>query len=157
MLVTIFFTQNSGLPATSLALADIALYLTAIAKADGAATVIWDGTQNPSAEIGSLGLYLRQYNSEDTVLYDYVAGAQYTGTTELDADWTTGVLSEPVKTDVAGRVEISGTENTLDTLLAEIQGSGWTDETLVALGTLLDAIKAKTDDLAAPVEGMVLP
>jgi hypothetical protein len=116
--VTAFFTQDGGAPATGLALADVALYLTAIAKANGAATVIWDGTQHPSAEVAGLGLYLRQYSGEDTVLYDYVAGALYTGAAELDTDWTTGVLAAPVKTDAAGRVEISSAtdKNTLDDL-----------------------------------------
>lgn len=52
-------------------------------------------------------------------------------------------------TDAAGRVEVSGATNTLDSLLTALQGAGWTDETLVALGALLDAIKAKTDGLPA--------
>lgn len=44
---------------------------------------------------------------------------------------------------------ITGTKNTLDSLLTALQGAGWTDETLVTLAALVDAIKAKTDGLPA--------
>jgi len=83
------FTKTTGVPATGLALGEINLYLTAIAKADGAMTVIWDGSQHPTAEVASVGVYMRQYTGEDLSTYDYVAGANYTGATVLDSTWVT--------------------------------------------------------------------
>lgn len=80
-------------PATGLTLADIDLYLKAIRKSDAAVTVVWDGTQNPSAEIAGDGAYLKIYASADLTTYDYIARAEYTGATVLDVDHVYGKLT----------------------------------------------------------------
>lgn len=67
-------------------LADIGLYLTARKRSNGAMTVIWDGTQNPSEEIDNVGAYSRVYGDENVNTHDYAAMAQYNGATVLDVD-----------------------------------------------------------------------
>ena len=89
------FTQTNGdLPATGLTLADIALYLYAINKSTGVATEVWDGTQNPTAEISNIGTYLRVYADADVDTYDYMAAALYSGAVSLDANWVVGGAGE---------------------------------------------------------------
>ena len=74
------FTADDGVPATGLVLADIALHLVARSQAMGAQTVIWDGSEHPTAEITTLGMYTRQYLAADLGAYDYFAGcAVYRG------------------------------------------------------------------------------
>ena len=92
-MVAIAYTKNSGaLPATGLTLAEIALYLTQVKRDDGSETVIWDGTQNPTFEIDNVGFYARIYASADLDLYNYFAGALYSGAISLDADWVEGAI-----------------------------------------------------------------
>ncbi len=88
--VVVHFAKNGGDSATGLTLVEIDLYLTAIAKTIGVQTVIWDGTQHPTAEIADLGMYLRQYANEDLDTYEYVGGGHYTGADVLDSEWITG-------------------------------------------------------------------
>ena len=108
--LTAAFTKTVGVPATGLTLSEIDLYLTAIAKATGAQTVIWDGTQHPTAEIADLGMYLRQYATEDLITYEYVGGAHYAGAEVLDSDWITGAIS------LVGGGGITGTGTYTDTI-----------------------------------------
>ncbi len=90
------FTQSNGdSPATGLTLADIDLYLTSQNKTTGATAVIWDGTQNPTAEVDNAGIYTRIYSSEDFETYNYFARAQYTGASTLDQDTVQGAVSAP--------------------------------------------------------------
>lgn len=91
MLVSAFFTQGAGAPAAGLALADIDCYLWSRRKSDGLETQLWDGTQHPTEELGTLGAYNRVYLGENFTLYDYFAMFQYVGLVVLDADWSTGV------------------------------------------------------------------
>ncbi len=88
--IAAFFTQDNGQPATGLTLAEIALYLTAQDKATLAQTVIWDGSQHPTAETTNAGAYARNYEGDDLATYDYFAAAQYTGARTLDTNWITG-------------------------------------------------------------------
>jgi len=120
--VVAFFTQSSGSPATGLTLTDINLYLTAIAKSDGAQTVIWDGTQNPTAEVASLGLYFKSYASPNLTLYDYAGGAHYTGATALDSNWTMGVISAVETTGLAGAGSETVTIECLDATSVPLEG-----------------------------------
>lgn len=116
--VSATFTQSSGQPATGLTLAEINLYLTAVHKTTGAVTVIWNGTQNPTAEVTNTGAYIRIYSSADFDTYNYFAAAEYDGATVLDQDWITGAasieatvsLSTPVATVTAA---VSGTTITV--------------------------------------------
>ena len=88
------FTQSAGdAPATGLTLTDIDLYLTAVKKTDGARTVIWNGSQHPSAEVDNVGAYIKQYTSADLDTYDYFAAAIYTGSETLDADSVNGAAT----------------------------------------------------------------
>ncbi|NLS77338.1 MAG: hypothetical protein GXY76_08785 [Chloroflexi bacterium] len=87
------FTKNGGQPATGLTLAEIDLYLTAVNEADGAETVIWNGTQHPASELAAVGMYVQQYANDDLGSYHYVAAAHYVGATVLDTGWVSGVLS----------------------------------------------------------------
>ena len=87
-----FFTRNTGTPATGLALADIDLYLTAINRASGVRDVIWNGTQNPTAEVTNFGAYQRIYEDADLDNYVYLFRATYTGAVSLDVDNVTGAI-----------------------------------------------------------------
>jgi hypothetical protein len=101
--VAIFFTKNTGVPATALTLSEIDVYLTRQHRATGVDTVIWDGTQNPTEEIDNIGSYIRIYTGADLTLYNYYAAGEYTGATVLDQDWVTGsvgLLTPPVGTAV---------------------------------------------------------
>ena len=90
------FTQSNGdNPATGLTLADIDLYLTSQNKTTGATAIIWDGTQNPTAEIDNAGIYARIYTGEDFETYNYFVRAQYTGASTLDQDTVQGAVSAP--------------------------------------------------------------
>lgn len=92
--IAAFFTQDNGQPATGLTLAEIALYLTAQDKATLAQTVIWDGSQHPTAETTNAGAYARNYEGDDLATYDYFAAAQYTGARTLDTNWITGSVGQ---------------------------------------------------------------
>ncbi len=85
------FTQSNGdSPATGLTLAEIDLYLTSQNKTTGATAVVWNGTQNPTAEIDNAGAYARIYSSEDLDTFNYFVRAQYTGAATLDQDTVQG-------------------------------------------------------------------
>lgn len=132
--VSATFTKNSGQPATSLTLAEIDLYLTAVNKSTGERTVIWDGSQNPTFEVTNTGAYARIYTSADYDTYIYFAAAQYTGATVLDQDWITGAAaieaSVSLKTPVASvTAAVSGTTITV------YRGTTWTIA-LTGLGNL---------------------
>lgn len=92
ILFSAFFTQAAGTPAVALALADIDLYLWSRRKADAAEVQLWDGTQNPTEEVGTAGAYTRAYTGEDFITYDYFGMAEYTGAAVLDVDYVTGVI-----------------------------------------------------------------
>lgn len=102
--VAVYFTQNNGDdPAIGLALADIDLYLTSQNKETGALAVIWDGTQNPTAEVTNVGGYIRIYTGADIDTYHYHARGTYTGATALDQDTVTGATEccdKPIGTAV---------------------------------------------------------
>lgn len=83
---TALLTQNGGAPSTGLTLSEIDFYLYSIDINSGTVTEIWDGTQNPTAEVSNTGMYIRQYTSADLSLYQYVGRANYTGGTTLDSD-----------------------------------------------------------------------
>jgi hypothetical protein len=93
LIVTFAFTTNAGTPATGLTLSEIACYLTKVAKADGTATVVWDGSQHPTAEVDNMGAYLLIDATADLDGYDYFASAHYTGATALDMAWCSGSAS----------------------------------------------------------------
>lgn len=95
ILVSATFTQSSGTPSTGLTLADISLYLTRYNRNTGAVEVVWDGTQNPTAEIDNIGTYVRPYTGEDIATYAYFARASYTGAVSLDSDHVTGAVGYP--------------------------------------------------------------
>jgi hypothetical protein len=84
------FTKNGGAAASGLTLAEISLYLYAENKITGAVTTIWNGTQNPTAEVGALGVYIRPYAAGDLDTYNYYAAADYGGATVLDRAFITG-------------------------------------------------------------------
>jgi hypothetical protein len=88
--VSATFTKNSGQPASGLALAEIDLYLTQQDRATGVDTVIWDGTEKPTAEMDNVGAYIRILATADLDLYNYFATAYYTGATVLDQDYVNG-------------------------------------------------------------------
>ena len=91
--IMVFFTKNTGEPATGLALADIDLYLTRVDRATGADAVVWNGTQNPTEEIDNIGAYIRILTTEDLDTYHYAARGTYTGATVLDTDHVTGATA----------------------------------------------------------------
>jgi hypothetical protein len=90
--VSATFTKNSGQPATGLVLAEIDLYLTQQDRATGVDTVIWDGTENPTAEMDNVGAYIRILTTADLDQYNYFATAYYTGATVLDQDYVNGAV-----------------------------------------------------------------
>jgi hypothetical protein len=90
--VSVFFTRNTGQPATGLALADIDMYLTEQDRATGADTVIWDGTQNPTEEIDNIGAYIRIYANADLDANNYYGRGTYTGAVGLDTDDVMGAF-----------------------------------------------------------------
>ena len=93
MIVSALFTKDDGEPATGLTLTDIDMYLYARAKTTGTVTTIWDG-ENPTAEIGTVGHYAKEYANADSHTYDYFAKAVYTGATILDSNFS--VQQEPM-------------------------------------------------------------
>ena len=119
--LTIFvgYTQNSGDdPALGLALADIALYLTAVHKTTGALTVIWDGTQNPTFEVTNTGTYGRIYATADLGTYNYSGGGLYSGGVALDNDWVTSAAGMDIDSICACVTEwFAKTVSTLSTLV----------------------------------------
>jgi len=99
------FSQNTGDdPAIGLALADIDLYLTAVHRATGVRTVVWNGTQNPTFEVDNVGAYGRIYAAGDLDTYNYILGGNYTGVAAIDNDWVTGAVGinePPIGTAIA--------------------------------------------------------
>lgn len=109
------FTKNAGEPATMLSYADIDLYLISVRKSDLAISQIWTGSNHPTTELPSVGMYAASYGSEDLDTYDYVAMAHYTGTDTLDADYITGKISQDVSDATILAALIAGiTEGSLD-------------------------------------------
>ena len=90
--VSCTFTQNSGQPATGLALADINIRLTAQNRSTGVDTVIWN-TQNPTSEIDNVGAYIRILTTANLDTNNYFAAAEYVGAVVLDSDWALGAIS----------------------------------------------------------------
>jgi len=89
--VVVAYTRNgSDNPATGLTLADIDLYLDEIDRVTGAVTVIWDGTQHPTAEVTNTGSYVRVLATADMDANNYVGGGLYTGAVVLDCNWVLG-------------------------------------------------------------------
>ena len=87
------YTQNGGDdPATGLVLASIALHLYRQNIATGFVEVVWNGTQNPDAEIPNIGVYYKILAGADLSLYNYYGGAQYTPGVALDADYVSGAV-----------------------------------------------------------------
>lgn len=112
------FTKDSGdTPATGLTLADIDLYLTRQNKSTGATDIVWDGSQNPTAEVENVGAYTRIYTGEDLSTYDYHARATYIGGEVLDADTVTGGLSGD-EDDIATAVWANATRTLTQSALA---------------------------------------
>lgn len=111
ILAQAFFTRNTGIPATGLALADIDLYLTSRNKATGAVAVIWNGAQNPTEELTNIGCYARAYNLDTTVTHNYALRATYTGAVVLDVDHVIGGLlltQEEVSDEVFATYTVEG-------------------------------------------------
>lgn len=90
--VSATFTKNSGQPATGLTLSEINLYLTQQDRATGVDTVIWDGTETPTAEMDNVGAYIRIYTLADMDQYNYFVSAEYTGVTVLDQPFVNGAV-----------------------------------------------------------------
>jgi hypothetical protein len=119
--IVTFTTTNGDVPATGLALGDIDLYLTRQDRVSGALTTIWDGTQNPTAEITNTGQYRRIYSGADENQFHYFAAGLYTGAVAVDAKLSVGANEAPVKFPV-GAVEFTYTL-TNDVTLAPIEGA----------------------------------
>jgi len=91
------YTKTGGdVAATGLTLADIALHLYRQHISTGVLEVVWDGTQNPTAEIPSLGMYMRILSGAQLELYHYHGGALYSGLDVLDANWVNGSIGGTV-------------------------------------------------------------
>lgn len=84
--------DGPGEPALGLTLSEIDLYLTQQDRETGVDTIIWDGTQNPTAEMDNVGSYIRILTTADTDLYNYFVSAHYTGVTVLDQNWVNGAI-----------------------------------------------------------------
>lgn len=140
------FTKNTGEPATGLTLAEIDLYLTSVTNAGGVAAVVWDGTENPTAEVDNCGTYVRRYTSADLDTYAYFVAAEYTGATVLDADYAVGSVGLGEDTlSTAGlaavNAEVVDTLN-VDTYAEPGQGAPAATASLVAkLGYLYKAFR----------------
>jgi hypothetical protein len=87
---TITGVDGPGEPATGLTLSEIDLYLTRQDRETGVDAVVWDGTQNPTAEMDNVGVYIRIYTGADVDQYNYLLSAHYTGLTSLDQAWVNG-------------------------------------------------------------------
>jgi hypothetical protein len=101
-MVVCFTRSNGDLPATGLALADIALYLTRIHRVTGAQALVLNGA-NPTAEVANTGGYMRIVTTADLDTYNYVGGGLYTGLVALDNDWVVGecgITEPPVGTAI---------------------------------------------------------
>ena len=128
------FTMLAGQPAVGLALADIDLYLTRINNTTGVDTVVWDGTQHPTAEIDNCGTYARLYALADLDLYTYFSMAQYTGVAVLDVDYVMGAVSrdESLLT-AAGVVAVWSATTRILTSSSTAPGTGLTAGTWTVL------------------------
>jgi hypothetical protein len=89
-------TTKPGAPATGLTLAEIDFYLYRVHRDTGVEETIWDGTQNPTAEVAAIGAYFRKYTGADLDTYTYHLLAEYTGATSLDTNWVTGAIGKAV-------------------------------------------------------------
>jgi hypothetical protein len=91
------FSENGGDdPATGLTLAQIDLYLYRQNIATGLVEVVWNGSQNPDAEVPNIGMYYKILTGAELEIYHYHGGAQYTGATVLDANWVNGSVGGSV-------------------------------------------------------------
>jgi hypothetical protein len=145
---TIDGVDGPGEPATGLTLSEIDLYLTQQDRATGVDTVIWDGTQNPTAEMDNVGNYIRILGTADTDLYNYFVSAHYTGVTVLDQNWVNGAIGAdliPLGTAINWPyiVYITGTATPIEGVKVEVHRNadgtdvywvGWTN----ALGEARD-------------------
>lgn len=86
------FTQNSGQPATGLALNEIEMTLVRQNKVTGADETIWS-VENPTEEIDGVGSYIRVYTDANLSLYNYFASIEYVGAVVLDTDFVTGTAT----------------------------------------------------------------
>lgn len=139
---TALFTQNGGAPATGLTLAEIDITMYSIDINSGALTAVWN-TQNPTAEISGVGMYLRQYTDAQLNAYRYVAMANYTGATTLDTDYvymafsaaevnpsTTVTISNPLAASGDALSLVKGDDyNASDSRQITWSSSGWPDIT----------------------------
>ncbi|MHC4687381.1 MAG: hypothetical protein ACYTEW_24195 [Planctomycetota bacterium] len=102
MIISILFTQNSGDPATGLALADIELTLYRRNRTTGVAETLLSAVA-PTEEIGG-GQYTRRYTGEDPETYTYHAWAEYTGATVLDSNYSLQTTPNNADNDVLSRL-----------------------------------------------------
>lgn len=162
--VSVFFTQNNGVPATGLTLADIDLYLTEQNKSTGVDTVIWDGTQNPTEEIDNVGAYTRIYSVADFETNNYFARGSYTGATDLDVDHVQGgttvetdVIADGVLKRGVSNVEDTANTTSLTTVILAILESAIVDTTWTIRktdGTVFVVKTATVDPAADPITGV---
>lgn len=156
------FVLATDAPATGLTLADIDLYLTRVHKTTLAETVIWDGTQNPTAEIDNVGAYHRAYTGEDLNTYDYDASAVYTGITSLKANTVQGGISNDIP-GIWDRILTGATHNIANSagrILRQVQEGGYQDSAIWidtvngtpgGDGTIVDPVDGITPALAKAV------
>jgi hypothetical protein len=153
-----FFTRNTGLPATGLALADIDLYLTEQDKTTGADTVIWDGTQNPTEEIDNIGAYARIYNSANLDDNVYYARGSYTGAVVLDVAHVTGSVPPVDPWAFETRTLTSSALSTVAAVAGSVITQPWATSwnfsitglgNLTARASLYFTIKRRTTDVDA--------
>ncbi len=144
LMVSARFTESGALgpgePAAGLTLSEIDLYLVEVDRATGAETVIWDGTQNPTSEISTVGAYIRILTTADLDANNYFASASYDGVRVLDQDWvngSVGIEMVPIGTAVEFTYTvIDGASDPIEGVKVEIHRNlagtdvywvGWTD------------------------------
>jgi len=143
--VSIAFTKNTGEPALGLTLNEIDIYLTRQHKDTGVDTVIWNGAENPTAEMDNVGRYIRILAGADLDTYHYYAAAEYTGATVLDADWALGAVGKTVIFP-AGAIEWPYIVTSTTTLLPIFGVDVWVTTDIAGTNTIW---RGTTDALGA--------
>lgn len=153
LLISVLFTQNTGEPATGLALADIDIYLSRRAIADGTVTAVWN-PQNPTEEVTG-GIYTRSLATPDFDTYEYFAYAQYTGAVSLDVNYSLQAAAPTsttgnINSDVSNKVADHTVRRSFATAAASSDGD------TKSFRSLLGSIAKLVNRLAVSIDGTTL-
>lgn len=129
--------------ATNLLSKDLIVQLTVMDFDDGVRGAL---TALPNAVPGASGGLVTTNGTKVNQTVDLTAGQTIAATIAAGSIATDAITAASVKADAVTKIQ-NGLA--LEATLTAIKGAGWSTETLAAIDVLIDAIKAKTDNLPA--------